>query len=137
MPVQKKKFHVLAWKFFFIWECSPQAKIFWEFFLTEWPSIDLVIKANIRGSFSINLKTGLYGQNCKFYDLVNARRRRKILRIFAHRMTQQWFGNKGQYQRQFFYQCKKWASRAELLVLWLNKCSPQANFLRIFAHRMT
>ena len=40
----------------------PQAKNFDAFFLVKWPRNDLVMKANIRGSFLRNLKTGIFNQ---------------------------------------------------------------------------
>ena len=49
----------------------------------------------------MNLKSGVEGHNGKLYGPVNARCRRKILRISEQKMAQKRFGNKGQYQRQF------------------------------------
>ena len=60
---------------------SPSEKIFNAF------RSNVVIKVSISGIISMNSQSGVLGQNCKYYDPVSARRRRKILSILAHRMT--------------------------------------------------
>ena len=47
----------------------------------------MTIKANIRGSFGMISKSGIEVHACKSYGPVNARRRRKILRISTPKMT--------------------------------------------------
>ena len=57
MPVQKKKFHVAQKKFHL--GLLAAGEKFWGFLHMEWPRSDLVIKANIRGSFEMDFKTGV------------------------------------------------------------------------------
>ena len=57
---------------------SPQAKIFMDF--STWNVLEAICSRT---------------NSLKFHDPVNARRRRKILLIFAYRMSWKRFGNKG------------------------------------------